>query len=831
MRYFAVLIISVLFNTCTQNQSTTYVSRKALKQEQKPHEAYFQSRLYPQFYLNPNTLKQALHEAKKADQQQRLYKTTTSASWELEGPLNIGGRINSIAVHPTNTNVIYIGTSSAGMYRTSDGGQNWETVGDEFVEMAIADIVFDPSNSNTMYVATGDVNISGNVKIGYGVYKSIDGGNTWNNIGLENTGVVSKIVIDPLHSDTIYVATMGKHYVADQDRGVYKSTDGGANWTPILQTSTQAGAIDLVMDPVNNNTLYCAMFDRLRNNTLSLASGPNSMIWKTTDGGINWNPAMNGLPMGYNSRISLDVSSSTPNFVVCSVVDSSYNLAGVYKSTDAASTWQNISGDIDQGDLSGFGWYFGNIKISPFDDDVISVLGLELQTTTNGGLNWNPSTPPWYTYEVHSDKHDLVYIDANTVLLATDGGLYITTNNMVNWDKTDFIPNTEFYRIAINPHQSGVYAGGAQDNGTSSGNHLDMNWPRENGGDGFQPMYDPNNPYLRFYETQNGGITYDDLQQGIYGYSWDDNIDYNDRRNWNMPIIMSEFNSTIFYTGTHKIYKNVGGPGNFWNAISSDLTDGNIYGEKFHTISSLCEWRSSAGKLYVGTSDGNVWKYDGSTWTDITDTLPDRYVSSVQTTSNGSVFVSHSGYLDGDYLPRLHKSIDEGQSWIDISSNLPNVAINDIVVHPDFGDQTLFVATDAGVYGTEDGGATWTRTGDNMPYIPVLDLEIDGLNNRLVAGTYGRSMQSIALADVLTKAPTTRASSSDILVFPNPSSGQINITSTIPIQEVFVYSLKGDLVQKSTQNTLNLKTLQNGVYLINVKTFTGITTKKIVLKK
>lgn len=802
----------VITATGCQNQQNKYVARVSVKKGQKPFEQYFQSFNYPAFYADQARYKEAMQQARNQAKEQALYKTTTNASWLLEGPIDIGGRINCIEVHPTNSNELWIGTCNTGIYKTTNGGNTWTPKGEDFLELAISDIVFDPNNSNIMYAATGDKNISGNVKIGDGIYKSTDGGETWQNIGLSNTSIVSEIIIDPNNSNVIYASTMGKHYAQDSQRGVYKSTDAGATWSQILNTATDAGAIDLLMDPFNTNTLYCAMFNRFRTSQVTIASGPNSLIYKSIDGGSTWNLIMNGLPQGDNSRISLEASKMTPNLIFCSIVNSDYNLEGVYKSSNGGNSWTEVSGNIDKYNLFEFGWYFGHVIVSPYNDNELSLLGVDLQGSFDGGVNWQLTAPDWWTYDVHADKHDMVYVDANTVLLATDGGLYKGTGNFSNWQKIDYIPNTQFYRLAINPHELGVYTGGAQDNGTSSGNASDLFWPRQAGGDGFQAMYNPNDVGDFWAMYQNGGIIYTNVNTGNYE-DW--SLTGMGRNNWNTPFIMSKFNSSVFYSGTEMVQKNTTMPAAFWQSISPDLTDGNIYGDQFHNISALAEHYTNPDELYAGTSDGNVWRKSGLTWTNITNTLPDRYVSCIKTASNNAIFVTHTGYLMGDYTAYIYKSMDNGLTWTSIAGNLPPVAIYDVVIHENFSDQVLFVATDAGVYETTDGGLNWIRSGDNMPFIPVFDLEIDYPNNKLVAATFGRSMQSLDISSLITRVSQTNGSEQEPIFYPIPSHGFLFYTATQNIEKMTLYSSNGQFIkQLPTQKTLDISFLQPGIYFI-----------------
>ena len=655
--------------------------------------------------------------------------TRANNQWTTQGPGNIGGRINTIAVHPTDPDIIYVGAAAGGVFKTADGGQSWVPVFDDFSFLAIGDIVISPHNPNVVYVGTGDVNISGYPAIGDGIYKSADGGQSWTHLGLAEQSIISSIIIDPTDSMTIFVGTMGIPFERNSQRGLYRSKNGGQSWSQVLYVSDQAGIIDMVQDPVYPDIIYAASWDRIRNNQESTISGNGGGIWKTTDNGDNWQRLTGGgFPSGQLGRVGLAVDSSTAFMINAVVVGTNANVEGVYRSLDAGNSWNNITSDLDPGALGGFGWYFGKIRVNPANPSEIYVLGVQLHKTDNSGTSWFESDPPWWNYIVHADKHDLVFGPGGVIYLATDGGLYRSMDNGSSWTDAENIPNTQFYRVATNPHEPGVYYGGAQDNGSTGGNQSIINfWPRIFGGDGFQMAFDPDSSNIFYAQTQNGGLYFtrdggSSFQQNFNG------IDESDRVNWDAPFMLSHFNPRTQYTATYRVYKNVNGPGGAWDSISPDLTDGLIFHPRFHTVSTLHESPQNEQILYAGTTDGNVWitPNGGLNWIDISDSLPDRYVTSVKAspTDSSTAFVTHSGYKYNDFFPHIHKTINYGASWTDISGNLPPLAINDVYIYPT-DDNIIFVATDGGVYATINGGQNWYRLGYNMPIIPVYDLEIE----------------------------------------------------------------------------------------------------------
>ncbi|MEZ4847884.1 MAG: PKD domain-containing protein [Bacteroidia bacterium] len=339
--------------------------------------------------------------------------------------------------------------------------------------------------------------------------------------------------------------------------------------------------------------------------------------------------------------------------------------------------------------------------------------------------------------------------------LATDGGLYSSSNNGLNWIDIENIPNNQFYRVAVNPFQPNDFYGGLQDNGSVGGNASGFNtWARYFGGDGFQMLFSPTNSQHWYCETQNGALWVS--SDAGTNFNWHGNgIDGNDRVSWDMPFILSHSNADVQYCGTYRVYKNTGGVNANWQVISPDITDG--IDNRYHVISTVNESPLDPNVLYAGTTDGNVWitTNGGTNWTDITDTLPDRYITSVKgsASSPSRLFVSHSGYKDNDNSPHLHRSDNYGATWQNIAGDLPPLAINDIFIYPP-NDSVIFVANDGGVYATLDAGSTWQRIGNNMPIVAVYDLEIEPVNNLLVAGTYGRSLWTFPIDSVFVPLDT-----------------------------------------------------------------------------
>jgi photosystem II stability/assembly factor-like uncharacterized protein len=480
--------------------------------------------------------------------------------------------------------------------------------------------------------------------------------------------------------------------------------------------------------------------------------------------------------------------------------------------------------------MGGFGWYFGQVRTNPSNDNDIFLLGVDLWRTTDGGSTWNMAAPSWDQYIVHADKHDLQFLSSTSFLLAADGGLYKTTDNAVNWTDADMTPSTQFYRVNYNPHEPGVYYGGAQDNGTLGGSDTQLSsWIRYLGGDGFQPVFDPIDPNIRYYETQNGSLYYDD-GFSIEDFTW--GIDPADRRSWDMPLIMSNFYNTRMYTGTYRVYKNVGAPYDIWTPISPDVTDGVIYGDRYHVITTVEESAANQNILYAGTSDANVWRSldGGSNWSNVTTGLPNYYVTHIKASpsSGGTVYVAQSGYKSNDYIPHIHKSTNNGTTWSDISGDLPALAINNLEIPEGYNDNIIFAATDGGVYVTIDGGTAWHRLGADMPPVAVYDIVYDTAMHTLIAGTYGRAIQSYNLDSLFQYYNTSTTTENKVLVdrslqiYPNPASSEVcyffakNLTSP---KKYIIFGLDGvqytaELLVNSGSQCIDISSLPAGVYFL-----------------
>ncbi|MBL7943248.1 MAG: hypothetical protein JNM00_10805, partial [Flavobacteriales bacterium] len=528
-------------------------------------------------------------------------------------------------IDPENTSVMYAGAATGGIFKTTDNGLSWNPVFDDQPFLSIGAITIDPQNTNRIWAGTGDKNISGYCYTGNGIYLSEDGGTTWINKGLAPQFIIAEIVVDPTNAQVVYAATMGNPFDRDENRGLYKTVDGGETWQQILYLSDDSGIIDLVMSPEDAQVLYAASFNRIRTNEDIVAEGDEAGIWKTTDGGDTWTQLTNGLPTGILSRIGICMYPQNPDILYSVVTDTTYYIKGVYKTIDGGDSWNALPIEtLPNSVYSGFGWYFGGVYVNPDNPDQVYITGVDSYTMTDGAT-WQPITPPWWEYVVHADSHDLEFVDGNRIILCTDGGIYRSSDNGVSWMDIDNIAVNQCYHVIEHPTIPEEYRVGVQDNGTSRGNLSGFNnWERLYGGDGFQARVNPEDPDISYAETQYGGLVYDIT--GLFFYEdFTEGIDPEDRAGWDMPLLMGAQDPYTMYCATQRVYKMEFAPFGTWEPISGDLSDGlDEWFDLVHVITTLGESPVNGEILYAGTGDGNVWVTlnGGSNWSNITSGLP-----------------------------------------------------------------------------------------------------------------------------------------------------------------------------------------------------------------
>ena len=809
---FALTIVVGIY--CSNNHNMNLL----LNEKMAPSDHFAWVRALPGKFFDGDAYLKSIRLASK---QNITRGNAIAVNWIAEGPGNFGGRITTIAIDPTDTLTIYAGVSSGGIFKTSNGGTTWSAIFDQEAALSIGYICIDPKDRFKIWVGTGDPDIPGSSQIGDGIYLSRNGGATWKNMGLNKTGIITKIAIDPIDTNIIYAATMGVPSLQNNNRGLYKTINGGVTWSNVLFLGNDAGVSDLIVDYQNPSILYASGWNRTRTNQQSNVTGTAAKIYKSTNAGQSWDTLNTGLP-ARGCKIGLAMSKQNPQKLYAQFIDETYEPVAFLSTTNGGATWVQKSVLGLNGTFGGFGWYFGEIEVSPVNDNILYACGVTLSKSTDGGNSWfNPSM----TNQTHADKHAIAFTSGNAFILGTDGGLYKTLDGGNNFTDIEDLNITQFYRVTSNPFSANVIAAGAQDNGSMFGNRFGFNtWTTLFGGDGFQVIYDPTNPDVIYSEWQNGGIVVS-TDGGIQWYSATTGIDPSDRLNWDMQYIMSPFNSQTLYTGTYRVYKNISGANTNWFTISPDLTDGIVFGPRYHVINTLSQSKLDSNLLYVGTSDGNVWYTpdDGTNWNKVINGLPKRYVSAIKASdiNKNTVFVTFQGYKYNDSIPYIFKSNDNGNTWISIAGDLPMVGINDVL--PVLGnDNYIFVGTDIGVYITTNGGTNWSRVGTNMPLIPVLDLEYSSRDRLLIAGTYARGAQTANIDSIiaLSTSSTYIVAHNNINIYPNPSNSFFKINGLEGNFDLAIYNAQGQMIKNlKNQNQaipVNIYNLKPGLYFVAI---------------
>jgi photosystem II stability/assembly factor-like uncharacterized protein len=714
------------------------------------------------------------------------------------GPTRQSGRFVDIAVPRQQPYTFYMATGSGHLWKTTNNGISFEPIFTDQDVFSIGDLDVAPSDPNILYLGTGEANNSRSTYWGDGVYKSTDAGETWTNVGLPESHHIGRVVIHPTDPDIVYVAALGHLYSENEERGLYKTTDGGGSWTKVLGPTVEGrhiGVVDVAMDPRDADVLYAASFDKVRLPFTYDLGGPGSRVYKSTDGGTNWTMLENGLPAGMLGRIGVGIAPSNPDIVYLTVENankpdmsdeerrqellehkSSSGMIGgeVYRSDDAGATWRKTHADsISIGGEPAY--YYGQVVVDPNDAETVYVLSIATYGSRDGGATWERRILG------HGGDDHALWInpdDSNHMVLGHDHGMGITYDRGENWYHPDFQSLAQFYAVGVDMSYPYRVAGGLQDNGSHMTYHTNPAggplyfeaWDRVGGGDGMYNVFDPcTNRYL-YNESQFGPIVRIDLWTGERK-----SIRHQDselRWNWNSPILISPHDCDVIYHGSNKLLRSAF-RGEGWEVISPDLSkadpatlttgkggDGNI---QYATITTVDESPLVPGVLWVGTDDGNVQvsRDGGENWTLVNDAIPGHpgyWVSRVEASHHepGTAYVTFTGYRNDDFRPFVYKTTDYGATWTSIASNLPSGPLNVIREH-ERNPNLLVVGSEFAVYVSIDAGASWTRMKNNMPTQPVHDLVIHPREDDLVVATHGRGIYIADISALAQMTPRTLA--------------------------------------------------------------------------
>ncbi len=816
---------------------------------EKPNDWFFMQRAFPYGEINNSVYQQSL-KASKAMKEMLLSKDDTT-QWEFAGPVNIGGRLTDVEMHPSDMQTIYAGAASGGVFKSVNTGESWIPIFDDALSLSIGDIAIAPSDPQIIYVGTGEANCGGGSQTydGVGIYKSSDGGNTWIHIGLEASRNIGRMVVHPENPDIVYVAAMGNLFSDNPERGIYKTSDGGESWQNILYVSDSTGGIDIVNHPENPDTLYAAMWERVRRYNRKSYGGITCGIYRTFDGGLNWTELTSGLPSpGSNmGRIGIDISRTDPNILYAIYADKIGYFEGVYKTVNHGDTWIQTNDGSLSNCYQSYGWWFGRISIDPVDPDIAYIIGFDLYKTSNGGNAWSNISAA----DVHVDQHGLYVhpMNHNFLVLGSDGGLYTSQNGGNTWIWVNNLPITQFYTCEIDQQHPERLYGGTQDNGTNrtmTGSIDD--WSSIYWGDGFYALVDPSNnnyvyaeyQYGNFAKSVNGGNSFNTAMNGI---------STSDRMNWCTPVVFDPSDPEILYYGANRLYKSTN-RATSWSAISTDLTNGPGVNLMYGTITTISVSPVNSEIIYAGTDDGNVWvsATNGMGWEYISAALPNRWVTRVAADpiDENTAYVTFSGYRWDENLPHIFRTIDKGQNWEDISGNLPEAPINDIIVDPE-NNNTLYIATDVGVFFTHNLGQNWEPKGTNLPNVPVNDLVLHNDSRVLVAATFGRSMFTYDLNQDTLSTSYYEYFQTDknfpVSVYPNPFTNRISVvvnsnvaqTGKIEICNIsgrkLITLFEGKFVSGVNEISDESLNLDPGVYFLKVWLGEHQITKKIVHRR
>ncbi len=684
------------------------------------------------------------------------------------GPALVSGRIVDLAVNPKNTSEYYIATANSGIWKTNNSGTTFIPLFDGEASFSMGCVTIDPSNSNTVWAGSGENNNQRVVGYGDGVYKTDDAGKSWKNMGLKTSEHIGQIAIDPTNSDVVYVAAYGPLWNSGGERGIYKTTDGGKNWKQVLFVSEHTGFNEVMIDPRNTNTIYAAAHQRQRKVYSYIGGGPESAMYKSTDGGTTWNKIMKGLPTDVNiGRIGMAMSPVNPDYIYAIVETTDKAKGGLFLSTDRGASWEK------RGSFYNSGNYYQEIFCDPKDVDKIYAMDTNAKVSEDGGKTFRNIGDK----NKHVDNH-VIWVDpANTkhMIEGCDGGLYETYDAAQNWNFKANLPITQFYKVSLDngfPFYN-VY-GGTQDNfslggpsRTKSENGIvNSDWFITNGGDGFESQADYVDPNIVYAESQYGGIVrYDKITgekvniqpieaAGEAGLRW----------NWDAPMLISQHDHKRLYFGANKIYR-TDDQGSTWKTISGDMSRGidrnklqvmgkvwsvdavaknqstDVYGQ----TTSIAESTLDENILYVGTDDGliHVTKDGGQNWSKVDNIpgVPERtYVNKIIASHKDKnvAYVTFNHHRYGDFKPYLFKTTDGGKTWLPIQNNLPARGTVYCVAEDNINQNLLFAGTEFGIYFSIDGGASWTQLKGGLPTVAVKDMEIQKRESDLVIATFGR---------------------------------------------------------------------------------------------
>jgi photosystem II stability/assembly factor-like uncharacterized protein len=782
--------------------------------------------------------------------------------YRLVGPFR-GGRSAAVTGVPGKPNLFYFGAAGGGVWRTMDGGRAWENISDGFFGGSIGAVEVAQSDPNVLYVGGGEKTVRGNVSSGYGVWKSVDAGKTWQQAGLEKTRHIPRLKVHPDNPDIVYAAVLGNIYKPTEARGVYKSTDGGQSWRQVLFVNDLSGAVDLTLDPTNPRILYASTW-RVQRTPYSLSSGgEGSALWKSTDSGETWKEISTnkGFPEGTLGIIGVTVSPVNSQRVWAIVENK--EKGGLYRSEDGGKTWSQVNSERK---LRQRAWYYTRLYADTQDEDVVYVLNVRYHKSTDGGKTFNTFNAP------HGDHHDLWIApeDPNRMIIGDDGGAQISYDGGTTWSTYYNQPTAQFYRVTTdNAHPYRIYVA-QQDNSTirirhrSDGRNIgEDDWEETAGGESAHIAVDPENNDIVYGGSYGGFLTRVNHDAGTVRAVnvWPDNpmgygaegMKY--RFQWNFPILFSRHNPEKLYTFSNHVHMSTN-EGQSWELLSPDLTrndpdklvssggpitQDNTGVEYYCTIFAANESPIKEGLMWVGSDDGliHITKDGGQNWENVTpEGMPEwNMINSIEPSAfdEGTCYVAATRYKLGDFTPYLYKTEDYGKTWSLITDGIPEEHFTRVVREDPKRKGLLYAGTETGMYISFDDGASWNPFQMNLPIVPITDLAIK--DNNLIVATQGRSLWILDDLTVLHQLEEASKNSSAILYKPKDSyrtKGRAASTPSLtagqnPPNGVVTHFYMKDFSEKDSVSLTY--TSMAGDTLANYSTFAKEKNKQLVVEK
>lgn len=684
--------------------------------------------------------------------------------WRELGPFR-GGRSCTVTGVKGKPNLYYFGAVGGGVWRSNDAGQTWGNISDNYFGGTIGAIAVAESDQNVIFVGEGEQTLRNNVAAGSGLWKSTDAGTTWKNIGLADSKHISRIRIHPKNPDLVYVAAMGNLWKANETRGIFRSSDGGQTWKKILYINDKAGAADLVLDPNNPRIMYASIWNMSRNGYRMDSGGPDSKLWKSTDGGETWENLSDkqGMPKGINGIIGVTISPKNSNRIWAIIENQ--EAGGVYRSDDAGKTWAKINQDRA---LLQRAWYYCRIYADSQNEDLVYVMNVSYGISKDGGKTFELKNAP------HGDHHDL-WIDPDNnqrMIIGDDGGAQVSNDGGNNWTTYHNQPTAQFYRVSTDNHFPYRIYGAQQDNSSiriphrTGGNAVtEKDWDALSIGESAHLAPDPLNDDVVFGGDYKGYMTMQDLATGqerstnVYpdlpAGSGAEVMKY--RFNWNYPVFFSPHNPKKLYACSNYLHVSYNG-GESWEVVSPDLTRGepetikssggpitqdNTGAEYYANIFAATESPYTEGEIWIGSDDGyvNVSIDAGKNWKNVTPPMSPKFnmINAVEVNPfvKGGAYIAATSYKFGDYTPYIYKTLDYGKTWTLITKNIPKEEFVRVVRADPKRKGLLYAGTEKGVWISFDDGENWQKMQINLPPVPIHDLAVK--NDNLIAATHGRS--------------------------------------------------------------------------------------------